>query len=78
MQRAKRVAPLRVPGSGFESLGGREFCIDIDWQADGPVPDGWMPFLHFVDAEGKIVFQGFELVQDDFTSGQLVWKHREL
>ena len=51
------LKPIRPVARRFDSPGGREFSLDIDWLADEPVPDGWVPFLHFVDAEGKIVFQ---------------------
>ena len=56
-QVANGLKPIRPLARRFESIGGREFSIDIDWLADEPVPNGWVPFLHFVDAEGKIVFQ---------------------
>jgi hypothetical protein len=29
----------------------------IEWQADDPIPDGYRPFLHLVDAKGEIAFQ---------------------
>jgi hypothetical protein len=33
----------------------------IDWQADDSIPEGYRPFLHWVDAEGEIAFQaGYE------------------
>ncbi|MEA1951100.1 MAG: hypothetical protein U9N87_06925, partial [Planctomycetota bacterium] len=53
----KGPLPIRPTARRFESLGGREFRIDIDWLADEPVPVGWVPFLHFVDAGDEIVFQ---------------------
>ena len=31
--------------------------MEITWQADTPIPEGYVPFLHWVDAKGEIVFQ---------------------
>ncbi|MBN2296299.1 MAG: hypothetical protein JXM70_27965 [Pirellulales bacterium] len=51
------IRPIRPIAKKFESLGGREFRVHLDWLADEPVPDDLMPFVHFVDADGNIVFQ---------------------
>ncbi len=31
--------------------------LHIDWHAEDPIPDGYIPFLHLVDDDGEIVFQ---------------------
>ena len=45
--------------AGEATLGnGRRVELPVTWQLDDPMPEGYRPFLHFVDAEGEIVFQG--------------------
>lgn len=49
-----RIRPTAV---SVTSADGRKLELSIDWQADDPVPDGYQPFLHFVDAKDEIAFQ---------------------
>ncbi len=52
------AGPRIQPTAGsVTSADGRRIELVIDWQADDPVPDGYQPFLHFVDAKGEIAFQ---------------------
>jgi hypothetical protein len=32
--------------------------LALDWQIDDTIPEGYRPFIHFVDAAGEIAFQG--------------------
>ncbi len=48
--------PIRISVTGVRGAGSR-LEIDFRWQADVPIPAGWVPFLHFCDAEGEILFQ---------------------
>lgn len=48
--------PIRVAVTGVRyAKGGLE--MDLQWQADVPIPAGWVPFFHFCDAQGEILFQ---------------------
>ncbi len=35
----------------------RAVQVDLVWEADEPMPNGFRPFVHFVDQENEIVFQ---------------------
>ncbi len=48
--------PIRLAVQEVRYAAGR-LEIDVQWQAEAPIPAGWVPFLHFCDAEGEIVFQ---------------------
>lgn len=48
--------PIRIAVAGARYAKGR-LEVDLHWQADVPIPAGWVPFLHFCDAQGEIVFQ---------------------
>jgi hypothetical protein len=48
---------IRPSAGSVTSADGRKVELAIDWQADDAVPDGYQPFLHFVDAQGEIAFQ---------------------
>lgn len=32
-------------------------ALQLDWHAEDPIPDGYLPFLHLVDENGEIAFQ---------------------
>ncbi|MCR4412386.1 MAG: hypothetical protein NUV77_08180, partial [Thermoguttaceae bacterium] len=49
--------PIRVAVERVRHTGGRGLEIALRWQADVPIPAGWVPFVHFCDEEGEIVFQ---------------------
>jgi len=48
---------------------GRRVELPLTWKLDDPVPEGFRPFLHFVDAAGEIVFQGTQ-DPDAFAGGR--------
>ena len=48
---------IRPEVANFQSETPDRLEMTIDWNAAQPVPAGYRPFLHFVDAEGEIVFQ---------------------
>ena len=50
--------PLTVSLGGIEDLGNRQFRLTLNWNAAGPIPDGYRILVHFTDATGKILFQG--------------------
>ena len=49
--------PVRLTVDDVRSESGRRFELDLTWEADVPVPAGWVPFLHFCDEGGEILFQ---------------------
>jgi hypothetical protein len=51
--------PLRISAdvATVELAEAGRVALNIDWTIDDPIPAGYRPFLHFVDAEGEIVFQ---------------------
>jgi uncharacterized protein DUF5696 len=49
--------PVRLSVDDVRSENGRRFELDLTWEADVPVPAGWVPFLHFCDDSGDILFQ---------------------
>ena len=54
-----RIRPSAV---SVTAVDGRKLDLVLQWQADDPVPDGYRPFVHFVDAQGEIAFQaGYDL-----------------
>ncbi len=48
---------IQPSASSVASADPRKIDLVIQWQADDPVPDGYQPFIHFVDAKGEIAFQ---------------------
>ncbi len=50
--------PLKVSVGGIEDLGDRKFRLTLNWDAAGPIPDGYRILVHFTDAAGEILFQG--------------------
>lgn len=56
-QRVDQTFPVRLIVDDLRSEGGRDFELDLTWDADVPVPAGWVPFLHFCDENGEILFQ---------------------
>lgn len=60
--------PIRVEAKEAKATGDRSFQVALQWQADEPVPEGYVPFVHFCDDEGEIVFQG------GYSPGQLEGK----
>jgi hypothetical protein len=50
--------PVAVTLDRIEDLGNRQFRLTLKWNATGPLPDGYRIMVHFVDAAGKILFQG--------------------
>jgi hypothetical protein len=49
--------PIRMTVGNARVPGGRDLEMSLSWQVDRPVPEGYRPFLHFVDAAGEILFQ---------------------
>ena len=56
-QLVDQAVPVRLTVDNVRSEGGRRFELDLTWDADVPVPAGWVPFLHFCDEGGEILFQ---------------------
>lgn len=55
---------IRPEAAAVTKAGPRKIDLVIQWQADDPVPEGYRPFVHFVDAQGEIAFQaGYDLQQ---------------
>jgi len=61
---ARRVVderlPIRAAVEKCRLLDGRQFAIALNWQLDRPVPEGYLPFLHFVDQAGEILLQAHQ------------------
>ena len=59
---ARRIAgrQIRIRPTVAEVRPGtaRRLELALDWQVDDPIPEGYRPFIHFVDTAGEIVFQG--------------------
>ena len=53
----EQALPVRMKVDGVRSEGGRQFMLDLTWEADVAVPEGHRAFLHFCDGDGEIVFQ---------------------
>ncbi|MEJ5342848.1 MAG: DUF5696 domain-containing protein [Thermogutta sp.] len=49
--------PIRPRATKFAPKG-QEIEISVDWAARVPIPAGWVPFAHFCDEKGDIIFQG--------------------
>jgi hypothetical protein len=52
-----QTLPVRMRVDGVRSDGGRQFMLDLTWEAEVPVPEGHRAFLHFCDTGGEILFQ---------------------
>jgi hypothetical protein len=50
--------PLQVSVSKIEDAGDHKFRMTLDWNASGPIPEGYRILVHFTDAKGDILFQG--------------------
>jgi hypothetical protein len=50
--------PIRVALDSIAWLGERRFRFTLRWDTEGEFPAGYRVFVHFVDSEGKILFQG--------------------
>lgn len=50
--------PIRVALDSIAWLGDRRFHFNLRWETEGAFPAGYRVFVHFVDSEGKILFQG--------------------
>jgi len=48
---------IRPSAPSVTSTDGRKLELAIQWQADDPVPEGYQPFIHFVDSKLEIAFQ---------------------
>ena len=64
-----QALPVRMNVDGLQSKDGRQFELDLTWQADVPVPDGHRGFLHFCDKSGEILFQASQQ-SDPFRAGE--------
>ena len=53
-----RLRRIRPTVAEVKPTGPRHFELTLDWQVDDSIPDGYRPFVHFVDKAGEIVFQG--------------------
>lgn len=49
---------VRASLEGTPRFTDQQLRFTLDWRIDDPVPDGYRPFLHFVDTQGEIAFQG--------------------
>ncbi|MGQ9914512.1 MAG: hypothetical protein ACUVQQ_09225 [Thermogutta sp.] len=52
------VAPARPLPGAFRDLGDRRFELQVNWQLHRNLPENYVPFAHFCNIEGAIVFQG--------------------
>ena len=50
----RQIRPVLVSA---QPVGARQLDLAIQWLADEAIPDGYQPFLHFIDAAGEIAFQ---------------------
>ena len=50
-------AKIRPAVEKFRSTEGRSFEFDLVWNATTPIPEGYVPFLHFNNEKGEILFQ---------------------
>lgn len=50
-------SPIRPRATGFTQKG-REIEVNVVWSSKAGVRPGWVPFAHFCDPTGAIVFQG--------------------
>ncbi|MGQ9770210.1 MAG: hypothetical protein ACUVQG_06625 [Thermogutta sp.] len=65
---SRRIRPV---ATGF-TKSGRTCQITVRWSAPDGIPNGYIPFAHFCDAEGKIVFQGpFGAMENTVAKGEL-------
>ncbi|NIA12447.1 MAG: hypothetical protein GWP08_00095 [Nitrospiraceae bacterium] len=53
----RNALPVSVTPETIRYLGNREFEVDFKWDADEPLLADLMPFVHFVDDKGDILFQ---------------------
>ena len=61
---------IRPRAAGF-STSGQACKINVTWLAPNGIPEGYVPFAHFCDAEGEIVFQGqFSRIDSSPVEGQ--------
>jgi hypothetical protein len=51
-------ALITPTATAFRATNGRELAVAVSWRAEDPIPAGYVPFYHFCDREGGIVFQG--------------------
>ncbi len=49
--------PIRMSVRGLTQRDDRRAELELEWDAQVPIPSGWSPFLHFCDEKGEIVFQ---------------------
>jgi hypothetical protein len=49
--------PVRVAVESLRPLGDRKLEVTFRWEAEAPLSESLNPFVHFVDADGKIRFQ---------------------
>ncbi|MGB9688372.1 DUF5696 domain-containing protein [Thermogutta sp.] len=49
--------PIRPRATKYAQKG-QEIEIAVDWAAHVPILPGWVPFAHFCDEKGDIIFQG--------------------
>ena len=71
-------ASIRPVVENFRHTKGRTCEFDLVWNATTPIPEGYVPFLHFSDGKGKILFQASQQPQsfDDGRKGELRRKVR--
>jgi hypothetical protein len=56
-QLADAQLPIRMSVQKMREQGDGRAELELQWDAQLPIPAGWSPFLHFCDDEGEIVFQ---------------------
>lgn len=49
--------PIQPAVEKIELQKERGLKLKLAWQVDTPIPAGWLAFFHFVDPQGKILFQ---------------------
>ena len=66
-------ARIRPVVENFRCEEGRTCEFDLVWNATTPIPEGYVPFLHFNNSEGEILFQATQQPQsfDDGRKGEL-------
>jgi len=48
---------IRLSLKSIQRSGPKKFHLALHWQADDEIPAGWRPFLHLVEAGGRIIVQ---------------------
>lgn len=55
--------PIRPRATGFTQKG-RQVEVNVVWSCKGGIRPGWVPFAHFCNTSGEIIFQGEVIPRD--------------